>query len=295
MIVAPKGADLIAADFSNVEGRVLAWLAGEKWKLAAFRDFDLGKGADIYKLAYAKSFGTPVEKVGKDQRQIGKVAELALGFGGGVGAFQAMAKNYGVSLPDAKAEEIKKAWRAAHPFINRYWYDLETAAIQAVETGGLQRVGACAYRKKGSFLWCQLPSGRVICYPYPQIREVDTPWGEKKFALTYMTVVSNVKAKTLPDEAAAGTWQRIVATPGHLAENVTQATARDILLDAMFRLDAQKVDIVFTVHDEVVIEVPEKAPEPILERVCGIVSTPPDWAKDLPLAAEGFRAKRYRK
>jgi len=301
MIIAPPSKDLVAVDFSNVEGRVLAWLAGENWKLEAFKKFDRGVGPDIYKLAYSRSFGIPVNEVTKEQRQIGKVMELALGYGGGVGAFQSMAKNYNVHFTDEQADQIKVAWRKAHPRIVAYWSELE-AALYTLTSGRPMTVGlgygpgrSVTFKKAGSFLWCQLPSKRVLCYPYPEIREVTTPWGEDKDALTYMTVVSNVKAKILADPSASGTWKRISTYGGSLAENVTQAVARDILAEAMLRLDQQGAKIVAHVHDEAVIEIAHDAPEDALKRIEAIFAEAPSWAVGLPLAAAGFRAKRYQK
>lgn len=210
-----------------------------------------------------------------------------------------MAKNYGVKVPDAQAEEIKTAWREGHRAIVSYWYDLEAAAIRALTEGGTQVAGPAgrqvAYRKKGSFLWCRLPSGRVICYPYPEIRTVTTPWGDEKEALTYMTVVSNLKAKVVPDPAATSTWKRISTYGGSLTENVTQAVARDLLADAMKVMDAEGFEIVGHVHDEVIVEAEDWAAGHTLARAEQIMSTSPAWAPDLPLAAEGWRGPRYRK
>lgn len=305
-ITAAPGHDLLAGDFASIEGRVLAWLAGEEWKLQAFRDFDAGTGPDIYRLTYAKSFGVSVDSVTKDQRQIGKVEELALGYQGGVGAFQTMAKAYGVKIDDEKADAIKTRWREAHPAIRQYWSDLENAAISAVLSPG-QKFTAGAkgrqvtYKKVGSFLWCGLPSGRALCYPYPKLHEIGTPWGEKKDALTYMTVVSaSGTAKTekiIPDEFASGEWQRVATYGGKLTENVTQACARDVLADAMLRLDDASFYIVMHVHDEVVVEIPERelagdGAESVFAKSMALT---PDWAPGLPIAVETWRGRRYRK
>lgn len=284
MITAAPGHHLVAVDFSAVEARVLAWLAGEEKVLDIFRTH--GK---IYEHAAAGIYNKSIDKVSKDERQIGKVAVLALGFGGGVGAFQSMARVYGVQVADDTADGIKANWRRAHPAIVKYWNDLETAAIDAVD---LDHGAECSagpkgrevkFRKDGSFLWCKLPSGRVLCYPYPVTRATETPWGEQRNALHFHAV--NI----------ANQWEETSTYGGSLAENVTQAVARDLLADAMLRLEEAGFPVVMHVHDEIVVEVPESAPEDTLARIEAIVSTPPAWANDLPLAAEGWRGFRYRK
>lgn len=294
MIVPAPGHDFVAADFSAVEARVLAWLAGEESVLDIFR----GHGK-IYEHAAAGIYHVPMDTVTKNQRQIGKVAVLALGYGGGIGAFQSMAKNYGIKVPDAEADEIKSAWREAHPNIVSYWYEVERAAIEALTSKGTVYAGPAgrqvAFRKSGSFLWCKLPSGRCLCYPYPEIRTVTTPWGAEKDALTYMTVVADTKGKILPDPNSSGKWCRISTYGGSLAENLTQAVARDLLAEAMVRLESAKFPIVFHVHDEVITEVPKDSPADTLARVERIMSEVPAWATGLPLAAEGWRGPRFRK
>lgn len=281
-ITAPEGYDLIAADFSAIEARVLAWLAGEEDVLDVFR-----RGEDLYPHAASRIYSRPISKADKNERQIGKVATLALGYQGGVGAFQTMARNYGVKVGDEEADKIKTAWRAAHPAIVQYWYDIEDAAVRACLTAGRTTSAGsqgCEVRFKlnGSFLWCRLPSGRTLCYPFPRVGEVTTPWGATKEALTHMTVNSVTRQ-----------WERSTTYGGKLVENVVQAVARDLLAAAMLRLEAHGYDITMTVHDELVMEVPED--EGSLEEVEELAAVTPEWAAGLPMAAEGWRARRYQK
>ena len=294
MVVAPPGKDLVAVDFSAVEARVLAWLAGQDDVLDAFRNRE-----DIYKLAASRIYRVPKEQVDKQQRQIGKVATLALGYQGSVGAFQSMARNYNVKRPDSEVEEIRDAWRAAHPRIVGYWYDLERAAISAMKGKGPFAVGPAGrqvvYKKAGSFLWCRLPSGRVLCYPYPELRTVTTSWGEDKEALTYMTVVSNPKAKIIEDPNSKGTWKRTATYGGSLAENVTQAVARDLLAEALCRFNDAGLATVMHVHDEIVAEIATSEDTDALSKIEALMAVVPNWANGLPLAAEGWRGPRYRK
>ena len=297
MLVAGEGNELVACDFSAIEARALAWLAGQESILEVFRTHGL-----IYEHAAAGVYHIPLNEVTKAQRQIGKVISLSMGFGGGVGAFQSMAKNYDVHVPNEEADEIKLAWRAANQRIVQYWYELEEAVTCAMKTGGVHYAGAggrqVKFRKAGSFLWALLPSGRALCYPYPELRMVMTPWGEEKEQLTFMTVVDQTqkkKAKTLPDPNSRGRWQRVSTYGGSLAENMTQAIARDLLADAMRFVEAEGIEIVMHVHDEIVAEVRQDRAEWALERMEEIMSTTPLWAKGLPLGAEAWRGHRYRK
>jgi DNA polymerase len=285
-ITAGPGRDFISVDFANVEGRVLAWLAGEDWKLQAFREFDAGIGPDLYKLGYGRSFGIAPEEVTDDQRQVGKVMELALGYQGGVGAFQTMARGYGVIVSDTRADELKIKWREAHPKIVRYWYDCDRAAISAVLHHGRKFTAGAPSREvtylvKGSFLWCRLPSGRVLCYPYPKIVK-------NKFdrdAVQYMGVDGKTKK-----------WGEQQLYGGLAVENITQAVARDLLVMGMQRVEDAGLEVKFHVHDQVIVELEEDAlPTTGLKLVGKLMCELPDWAQDLPLAWDGWRGKVFRK
>lgn len=291
MVAAPPGKKIVAADYVGIEGVVLPWLAGEAWKLDAIRAFQRGEGPDMYKVAYGRAFGVDPNTVkkGSTERQIGKVMELALGYQGGVGAFQTMAVNYGVRLPDEEVEVIRDGWRAIHPAIKAFWWDLEKAAIDAVENPGLTTaVRDIRFKVAGSFLFMRLPSGRFLSYAYPEILPKVMPWKDDrgndvvKESLSYMGVNSYTRK-----------WERCFAYGGQLANNATQATARDIMGDAMPRLEAAGYPIILTVHDEIVTE-PDEAFGSVEEMV-SIMTTLPAWAAGCPITAEGWQGERYRK
>jgi DNA polymerase len=295
MLVASEGNELVACDFSQVEARALPWLAGQDNVLEVFRTH--GK---IYEHAASGIYHVPMDEVNWFQRLIGKVSILALGYGGSVGAFQSMAKNYNVKVPDAEADTIKTAWREANRKTVSYWYALERAAMDSMESSGVFAVGLpgrqVKFRKAGSFLWMLLPSNRALCYPYPEIRTVMTPWGAEKEALTFMTIVDFAqKKKVLPDPNSKGRWMRVSTHGGPLAENATQGFCRDLLATAMTTIEAEGIPIVMHVHDEPVAEVQKFRAQYALERMVAIMSTTPSYAPGLPLAAEGYHAKRYRK
>jgi DNA polymerase len=290
MICAAPGHDLIAADYSNIEGRVLAWLAGEHWKVEAFRDYDEGRGDDIYKITAGEILGKPAKAIDKNERQShGKIPELALGFGGGVQAFHAMARIYNASFTDEEADAIKVRWREKHPKVKAFWYALEEAAIDAVRNPGrVFKASKILFRMAGSFLWCRLPSGRSLCYPYPTIKDKKVPWKDKdgndvfKPALHFMGVDPLTKQ-----------WCEQNTYGGSLAENVTQAVARDILANGMRVLSAAGYPIVLTIHDEVVCEIRDTFGS--VEEVESLMCALPPWAEGLPVVAEGWRGTRYRK
>lgn len=292
-LISTAGQEFIGADLANIEGRVLAWLAGEQWKLEAFTLFDTGAGEDIYLLTAGRILHRTPGSINDDERQAyGKVPELALGYGGGVGAFQSMAVNYGVELSNEEADQIKLDWRGVHPAIYSFWGALNRAAMAAVANpGGAFMAGHKArsikFKVAGSFLWVMLPSGRCLCYPFPQIDTVKAPWGDNIQCVTYMGVDGRAKSKT------KGKWTRLTTYGGYWAENVTQAVARDILVAGMLRMEAAGYPIVLHVHDENVAEVDVGYGS--IKEVEQLMSVVPAWATGLPIAAKGFRGTRYRK
>lgn len=277
LIIAPPGDKLVVCDLSNIEGRALAWLADEEWKLQAFRDFDAGTGPDLYKLAFARSFNHPVEKVTKAERFIGKVQELALGYQGAVGAFGSMAALYGVTLPEEEIARIVAAWRRANSRIVGLWRAVETAARSAVLNPGEQfEVGKLTFDRHGNWMRCRLPSGRFLSYPSPKL---DSETGK----LSYMGVDPYTKQ-----------FKRLDTYGGKLVENATQAVARDVLAHAMPRIEAAGYRIVLTVHDEVLTEAPASAQFNVAD-LTRLMTMGQPWSVGLPLAAAGFEGSRYRK
>jgi DNA polymerase len=292
--VPKNGNVLVAGDFSAVEGRGTAWLSGEEWKLEVFRRSDRKEGPDVYCVTAAALLHMNVQDITEELRQKpGKIAELAFGYQGGVGA----GKRFSPDTPTHTLNEWKLAWRAKHPRIVATWEELENAAVAAVEQPGQTfRAGHgdrhVRFKKAGSFLWCRLPSGRVMCYPYPKL----LPGLYGKAQLTYMTVPSeNDKGKIIQDVKNANNWARIGTYGGALMENVVQAICRDLLADTMIAMDSKGAQIVLHVHDEPVNEVPRAAAKKAREAMQRIMRTPPDWAPDFPLWADCKILERYGK
>lgn len=313
-IIAAPGFDLIAADFSNIEGRALAWLAGEEWKLEAFRAFDRGEGRDLYLIGAERILTVlgrppekPLTKKSPERQSHGKTPELACGYQGGKGAFDTMARNFGLKFTEAEVVAIVRGWREANPNIVQYWRDLEDAAVRAVKNPGqMFQAGRqpTRFKKAGSFLWAQLPSKRCLCYPYPQVVEVwnakkggDIRTIEEREAKEYEAAGWNVWSKDtltyMGVDSLTKAWTRQKSYGGLLSENVTQAICRDLLASALMRLSQHGYDVVMHVHDEIVTEPAIGLGS--VEEVERIMCASPSWAAGLPVAAEGWRGGRYRK
>ncbi len=274
-ICAAPGHTLIGGDFSAIEARVLAWIAGEQWKVDNFREYD--RTGDPTLEPYCRTASkilrrsvTPDDKAG---RTVGKVAELACGFGGSVGAWRRFA-------PDDERDDAAilagiKAWRVAHPATTQFWYGLERAAKGAVLTRQWITCGKIRCDMGEGTLYLTLPSGRRIAYPEARL-------GPGKFPGTTQIVFK---------DNAKGGWNDERAWYGTLVENVVQAIARDLLAAAMLRLEAASFPIVLHVHDEVVCEVPEGCAD--TDKFREIMTALPDWAAGLPIAAKAWTGPRY--
>ena len=265
LIPAP-GKQFVVADWSGIEARCNPWLSGNgEDVLDVFRS-----GQDIYVLTAAAIFKTP--DVTPEMRQIGKVAVLACGYGGGVGAFAAMGRAYGVHLPEAAARRTVDAWRRANQWAVKYWQALESAYMRAMRNPNQEfAAGRVFYLFDGVHLWYALPSGRVLCYPYARFE----PDG-----------VSYAKCAWKPAQGATE-WPRARLWSGLAAENICQAVANDLLRYSLRQVE----DVVLTVHDEIVIE----TASPDVDALRQVMCTPPDWASGLPLAVDIKVMSRYGK
>lgn len=267
------GCRFLVADFSAIEARVLAWLAGEEWRLDVFASH--GK---IYEASASAMFHVPIEEIkkGSPLRQKGKIAELALGYGGSVGALTSMgALNMG--LVEEELAPLVSTWRSANPHITQFWWDVDAAAIKAVTEKKQTRVGKISFEYKSGILFATLPSGRKLAYVKPRM-------ALNKF---------DRKGLTYEGIGESGKWGRIETYGPKLVENIVQGTARDLLAEAMLRLKKRGFDIVMHIHDEAVLEVPEGVSS--VEEVCTIMAEQPEWAKGLPLRADGYECAFYKK
>jgi DNA polymerase bacteriophage-type len=339
MLIPDEGNELYVADYSSIEARVLAWLAGQESTLQLFRDRE-----DVYCVEASGIFDRPVTKADKYERSVGKVAVLALGYQGGIGAFGTMAKGYGVDLSQAydaiwpyattdereraqfcyknylkRCEEnddpfpldeknglvadiIKQRWRAKNEKVVQFWADIQEAAINAVLTGkqcvvgipaGFDHMYDSSIQRKITFgtipsgvddeqhLLCKLPSGNCTVYPFAKVHSKENDWGLVNDTLSYFAETTNYN------------FYRKYTYGGQLAENVTQAVARDLLADSLVRWDDAGFNTIMHVHDEGVAEHPKD--DDRFQEFLNIMAVVPEWATGLPIEVSGDRMMRYRK
>ena len=270
----PKpGCRFVVADFSAIEARVLAWLSGEQWRLDVFTSH--GK---IYEASASSMFHVPMEEItkGSPLRQKGKLAELGLGFGGAAGALISMGA-LDMGLTEEELPPLVAAWRKANPHITQFWWDVDAAAIKAVTEKQKTKVGKIIFEYKSGILFITLPSGRRLSYVKP--RMAVNRFGRD--SLTYEGISENKK------------WSRIETYGPKLVENIVQGTARDLLAEAMLRVEKKGYPIVMHCHDEIIAEVPEGSGS--VDEMCEIMAIQPKWAEGLPLRADGYSCSFYQK
>ena len=270
----PKpGCRFVVADFSAIEARVLAWLSGEQWRLDVFSSH--GK---IYEASASSMFHVPMEEItkGSPLRQKGKLAELGLGFGGASGALISMGA-LDMGLTEDELPPLVAAWRKANPHITQFWWNVDAAAIKAVTEKQRTKIGKIIFEYKSGILFITLPSGRKLSYVKP--RMAVNRFGRD--GLTYEGISENKK------------WSRIETYGPKLVENIVQGTARDLLAEAMLRVEKKGYPIVMHCHDEIIAEVPEGIGS--VDEMCEIMAVQPEWAEGLPLRADGYQCSFYQK
>ena len=278
-LTAAENHTLVAADYAAIEARVLAWLAGEDELVETFRS-----GGDVYKVMASKIYGVAPSDIDKPQRQMGKMAILGCGYGMGAAKFVAACKLMaGIEIDDDTAKDVVAKYREANGRIVALWRAMENAAVKAVQTPGVVQWvnGKVRFIVKHNFLWMVLPSGRPLAYAQPRVMMEPMPWGGEKPVLYFNGVGLNRQ------------WGRQNTYGGKLTENLVQAVARDLLAEAMLRLDSRGYKLILSVHDEVVAEVKDEisSPQEFEKIMCEL----PEWADGCPVNAEGWVGKFYRK
>lgn len=271
--VPEPGCRFVVADFSAIEARVLAWLAGERWRLEVFSSH--GK---IYEASASAMFHVPIGEVtkGSPLRQKGKIAELGLGYGGAAGALVSMGA-LEMGLSEDELPSLVAAWRRANPHITQFWWDVDKAAVEAVTKRTGTRAGRIGFEYRSGILFVMLPSGRKLAYVKPRLAV--NKFGRE--GLTYEGISENKK------------WGRIETYGPKLVENIVQGTARDLLAEAMLRVERKGYPIVMHCHDEIIAEVPEGMGS--VEEMCEVMAVRPSWAEGLPLRADGYECPFYQK
>jgi len=281
-IRAPQGHTFVDVDFSSIENRVGVYLADQKDKIELFR-----KGLDEYKVFASTSlYRVPYEEVTKDQRQIAKSAVLGAMFGQGAKGLVKYAAGMGVNITETQAKSAVDNYRASYLMVKNLWTKCETASIQAVQNPGTTFDAGSKIKLKvtKNALWMRLPSGRLICWQRPELELLTTPWGAQKMGVTVHSQNTYTRQ-----------WSRNALIGSSIFQSAVQATARDFLANAMLNLENAGYSVINSIHDEVLLLVEEQNGESAMNDVVRIMTTPPSWAPDFPLAAEGWHGKRYRK
>jgi DNA polymerase bacteriophage-type len=281
-IRAPQGHTFVDVDFSSIENRVGVYLADQKDKIELFR-----KGLDEYKVFASTSlYRVPYEEVTKDQRQIAKSAVLGAMFGQGAKGLVKYAAGMGINITETQAKSAVDNYRASYLMVKNLWAKCESASIQAVQNPGTTFDAGSKIKLKvtKNALWMRLPSGRLICWQRPELELLTTPWGAQKMGVTVHSQNTYTRQ-----------WSRNALIGSSIFQSAVQATARDFLANAMLNLENAGYSVINSIHDEVLLLVEEQNGESAMNNVVRIMTTPPSWAPNFPLAAEGWYGKRYRK
>jgi DNA polymerase len=276
--IASPGKIMYGGDYSAIEARVVLWLAGDERGLDLYR-----KDMDLYKDLATTIYHTTYDAVTKDQRDMGKRGILGCGYGMGAQRFKDNCKEVAdLEITFELAQKVIDIYRAKYRKVVELWYAQENAAIKATQTKKLVQCGKVLWGYDQEFLYCRLPSGRCLAYYKPKIEPVETPWGEMKDALTHMGVNSVTRQ-----------WERQSTYGGKLVENITQAVARDLIAEAMLRIEDKGYEVLLSIHDEILSERLKTTGS--VEEFTAIMSTLPVWAEGLPVAVEGWSGERYLK
>jgi DNA polymerase len=289
MVYSKRGISYV--DWKSIEGRVAPWLSNSE---LGERKLDLYRAdKDVYVETAAEMFNLNPDDVDKEKRQSGKISELSLQFGGGSGALQGMAKNYGVTFSDAEAERLVTLWRRSNAWAVQLWPKFERAAYSAVKNIGKPfKAELCTFQSDGNYLWCQLPSGRLLAYYAPRIELTQTPWGEERVAATFQTTIKMKQEDIKKQGEGERPFYRNALRGALLMQNATQAVAADILRRSLVRADAEGLPVILSVHDEIGVE----GGIDMGEKLNRIMLEVPNWARGLPLATGGVEhSLRYGK
>lgn len=275
LLIPTEGEIFYGGDYSSIEARVLPWLAGDDNALEVFK-----QGKDIYKDLACTIFKKSIDEITPDERQLGKQGILGLGYQMGAPRFQETCKSYGIDIDIDMAEKVKNTYRNKYHKVKQMWYDQEAAAKKAIKTNKNVRCGKILWGIDGDFLYCKLPSKRLMAYYKPKLKSIMRPWGKKLEAVHYMAVNSVTKK-----------WEEHITYGGKIVENITQAVARDLLAHAMLECEDAGYKIVLHVHDEIITERIDGS----VEEFEKLMKSKPEWANGIPIEVEGWSGKRYLK